>query len=58
MLTLQTLGIFLILGTIGSLLLLKDGYVKHAKYMFFNLTITPIGLILFMILMIGCVPMR
>lgn len=56
MLTLQILVTFFIIGTVGSIMLLKDGYVRHAKFLFFNMTCTPIGLLLIMILMLGAVP--
>lgn len=57
MLTLQTLAIYFILGTIGSIMLLKDGYTRHAKFLFVNMTVAPIALILFLILIIGIAPM-
>jgi hypothetical protein len=57
MLTLQILLGFFVLGTIGSIILLKDGYKEHAKVLFFQMTLGPIGFILFLILLIGMVPM-
>ena len=56
MLTLQILLGFLILGTAGSLILLKDGYKEHAKILFFQMTLAPIGILLFLILIIGMAP--
>ena len=56
MLTLQILLGAFIIGTIGSLLLLKDGYKEHAKVLFFQMTIAPIGFILLLILVIGLAP--
>ena len=50
MLTLQILLGAFIIGTIGSLLLLKDGYKEHAKVLFFQMTLAPIGFILLLIL--------
>ncbi len=57
MLTLQTLAIYFIIGTVGSLMLLKDGYKKHAKFLFVNMTVAPTSLLLFLILLIGMAPM-
>ena len=57
MLTLQILLGFFILGTLGSIILLKDGYKEHAKILFFQMTLAPIGFILFLILVIGLAPM-
>lgn len=57
MLTLQILLGWTVLGTVGSLLLLKDGYKEHAKILFFNMTLAPTGFILFLILIIGIAPM-
>lgn len=56
MLTLQILLGAFIIGTIGSLLLLKDGFKEQAKVLFFQMTLTPIGFILFLILVIGIAP--
>jgi len=58
MLTLQILLGFFIIGTFGSIMLLKDGYIQHAKVLFFQITLAPIGLLLFMILIIGMAPMN
>lgn len=57
MLTLQILMGYFIFGTILSIILLKDGYIQHAKIMFVQLTLGPIGFILFLILAIGCAPL-
>lgn len=56
MLTLQILFGAFIIGTIGSLLLLKDGFKEQAKVLFFQGTLAPIGFILFLILVIGLAP--
>lgn len=57
MLTLQILAGWTILGTIGTILLLIDGYKQHAKVLFFQITLAPVGFILFLILIIGLAPM-
>ena len=57
MLTLQILTGWTILGTIGTILLLIDGYKQHAKMLFFQITLAPVGFILFLILIIGLAPM-
>ena len=57
MLTLITLAIWTVLGTIGTILLLIDGYKQHAKILFFQITLAPVGFILFLILIIGLAPM-
>lgn len=57
MLTLTTLAIWTVLGTIGTILLLIDGYKQHAKILFFQITLAPVGFILFLILIIGLAPM-
>ena len=57
MLTLQILTSWTILGTIGTILLLIDGYKQHAKVLFFQITLAPVGFILFLILIIGLAPM-
>lgn len=56
MLTLQILVGAFIIGIIGSLLLLKDGFKEQAKVLFFQMTLAPIGFILFLILVIGIAP--
>ena len=57
MLTLTTLAIWTVLGTIGTILLLIDGYKQHAKILFFQITLAPVGFILLLILIIGLAPM-
>lgn len=57
MLALTTLAIWTVLGTIGTILLLIDGYKQHAKILFFQITLAPVGFILFLILIIGLAPM-
>lgn len=56
MLTLQILLGYFIFATFGSIMLLKDGYKEHAKVLFFEMTLAPIGCILFLILVIGLAP--
>lgn len=58
MLTLQILLGFFILGTVGSILLLKDGYYRHAKVLFVDMTLCPIGFLLLLIFVIGLAPMH
>lgn len=56
MLTLQILAGWLVLGLLGSIVLLKDGYREHARIMFLNMTIAPVGLLVLLILVIGLAP--
>ena len=56
MLTLQILLGYFILASFGSIMLLKVRYKEHAKVLFFEMTLAPIGCILFLILVIGLAP--
>lgn len=56
MLTLWILLVWTILATIGSILLLKDGYIAHAKVLFFQMGLAPVGFMLCLILIIGLAP--
>lgn len=58
MITLTILLVWTILATIGSILLLKDGYVQHAKVLFFQMGIGPVGFMLLLILVIGLAPVN
>lgn len=58
MLTLQILLVFFIFGSFGSIMLLKEGYKRHAKFLFFDMTLNPILFILSLIMLIGIVPMH
>ena len=56
MITLTILLVWTLLATIGSILLLKDGYVQHAKVLFFQMGLAPVGFMLCLILLIGLAP--
>lgn len=58
MLTLQILLGWTILGTLGTILLLKDGYRQHAKILFFNMTLAPVGFLLFLIVILLLAPIQ
>lgn len=58
MLTLQILIGYLFIGTVFSIMLLKDGYKRHAKIMFLELTLGPVGFLLTLILFLGIVPLN
>ena len=58
MLTLQILLGWTILGTLGTLVLLKDGYKQHAKVLFFNMTLGPVGFLLFLIVVLLLAPIQ
>ena len=57
MLTLQILAGWTVIGTILSAILYKDGYKRHAKLMFFDITLAPVFFILLLIVIIGFAPM-
>lgn len=56
MLTLQILAGWIVLGTVGSILLLLERNFKQAKVLFVDITIVPSMLLVLLILLIGFAP--